>query len=71
MSKAAGPEDAMTAATLIHPLATLLRPRPAQARRDVSPRRGPRTHLRGALVLALVYGLLAGTFLYDLARPVL
>jgi hypothetical protein len=33
------------------------------------PKRGPRTGLTGALVLALAWSLLAGSFLLDVARP--
>lgn len=57
----AGLEDAMNGATLIH-LMTSLAPRAER------PRRGPRTNLRGGVVLMLVWAVLAGTFLYDIAR---
>lgn len=54
----------MNTATLMHPMTSL-------ARRAEPPRRVPRTGLRGALVLALLFAVLAGSFLYDVARPVL
>lgn len=58
----AGLEDAMNGATLIHPM-TSLTPRAEQ------PRRGPRTNLRGGVVLMLAWIVLEGTFLFDVARP--
>jgi len=54
----------MNATTLMHPLTTL-------AASAEPPRRGPRTSLMGAVVLALAWGLLAGSFLFDVARPAL
>ena len=51
----------MNAATLFHPISTL--PQHAEP-----PRHAPRTSLMGAAGLALFLGVLAGSFLYDLAR---
>ncbi len=52
----------MNGATPIHPM-TSLAPRAGQ------PRRGPRTSLLGGVALMLVWTVLAGTFLVDIARP--
>jgi predicted Co/Zn/Cd cation transporter (cation efflux family) len=52
----------MNATTLTHPMTTL-------AARTAPPRRTLRTSLLGAVVLALAWGLLAGSFLFDVARP--
>jgi hypothetical protein len=52
----------MNGASLIHPM-TSLAPRAEQ------PRRGPRTNLRGGVVLMLVWIVLEGAFLLDIARP--
>jgi hypothetical protein len=57
----AGLEDAMNGATLIHVM-TRLAPRAEQ------PRRGPRTNLRGGVVLMLVWAVLAGAFLWNITR---
>lgn len=58
----AGLEDAMNGATLIHPM-TSLAPRAEQ------PRRGPRTTLRGGVLLMLAWMVLEGAFLLDVTRP--
>jgi len=55
-------EDAMNGATAIHPM-TSLAPRAGQ------PRLAPRTNLRGGVVLMLVWIVLEGTFLFEVARP--
>ena len=52
----------MYGATLLHPM-TILAPSAVPARRL------PRTGLAGAVVLALAWSLLAGSFLLDVARP--
>ncbi len=52
----------MNGATLIHPM-TSLAPRAEQ------PRRGPRTSLRGGVVLMLAWIVLEGAFLFDVSRP--
>jgi hypothetical protein len=51
----------MYGAIVMHPLMTL-------AQSAEPPRRGPRTSLRGALFLTLAWSLLAGSFLFDVAR---
>jgi hypothetical protein len=60
--EADGLEDAMYAATLEHST-TSLAPSAGRARRL------PRSRLTGAVVLALAWSLLAGSFLLDVARP--
>jgi hypothetical protein len=60
-SETDGLEDAMYGATLMHPLTTL-------AESAEPPRRGPRTSLVGAVFLTLAWSLLAGSFLFDVAR---
>jgi len=52
----------MTGATLVHPVASL-------APRAEQPRQGPRTNLRGGVVLMLAWIVLEGAFLLDVARP--
>jgi len=46
-----------------NPMTTSLAPRAGQ------PSRGPRTSVRGGVVLMLLWTVLAGTFLLDIARP--
>jgi hypothetical protein len=55
----------MNATTLMHPMTTPA----ARAARAATPRRTLRTSLLGAVVLALAWGLLAASFLFDVARP--
>jgi hypothetical protein len=55
-------EDAMNGATLIHPMTSL-------ALHAEQPRRGPRTNLRGGVLLMLAWIVLEGAFLFDVARP--
>ena len=62
MTEVAALEDAMNGATLIHPTTSL-------APRDEQPRLGPRTNLRGGLVLMLAWIVLEGAFLFDVTRP--
>jgi hypothetical protein len=57
-----GLEDAMYEATLPHPMTTLA-PNGAPARHL------SRTSPTGAVILALAWSLLAGSFLLDVARP--
>jgi hypothetical protein len=52
----------MNGATLIHPMTSL-------ASRAEQPRRGPRTTLRGGVLLMLAWIVLEGAFLLDVARP--
>jgi hypothetical protein len=55
-------EDAMNAASAIHPMASLVP-------RGERPWGGPRTKLRGGVVLMLAWIVLEGTFLFEVARP--
>jgi hypothetical protein len=52
----------MNGATLIHPMTSL-------ASRAEQPRRGPRTTLRGGVLLMLAWIVLEGAFLLDVTRP--
>lgn len=52
----------MNAANLMHPMTS-------PAANAEQPRRGPRTGLAGGLALFLAWAALAGSFLYDVARP--
>jgi hypothetical protein len=52
----------MNAAILMHPMTT-------PAANAEPPRRGRRTTLAGGLALFLAWAALAGSFLYDVARP--
>ena len=52
----------MNAAILMHPMT-------GPAARAMQPRRGHRTGLAGGLALFLAWAALAGSFLYDVARP--
>jgi len=55
-------EDAMNRGTAIQPTASL-------APRAEQPRLGPRTNLRGGVVLMLAWIVLEGAFLFEVARP--
>jgi hypothetical protein len=58
----AGLEYAMNGASLIHPMTSL-------APRAERPWRGPRTTLRGGVLLMLAWMVLEGAFLLDVTRP--